>query len=142
MTYEEWLAIIEKLKSRNINRELLNQITNNQPPTIDRALPKVLEMIDCRFDLSVKNMINNLEEMFSDENMLDMYMVNFKKEILFLNDLCHLPMLPSDTKRTYMIKLKTESDRVYDIIEKEADNEDYTGYLRQLIKYNRIKWSE
>ena len=87
-------------------------------------------------------MMNHLDEMFEDENMLDLYMVNFKKEILFINDLCHINVIPADTKTAYMIKLKSETDKVYDIIERESLESDYTGYLEQLIKRNRIKWSE
>ncbi len=141
MTYEEWIQLIESLKNRRIDKDALLKLQNNTSNVQGRLLPKILELIECRFDLSIKNMMNNLDTMFEDENMLDLMMVNFKKEILFINDILQINIIPSDTKRAYMIKLKSETDKVYDIIERESLESDYTGYLQRLIKNNRIKWS-
>ena len=142
MTYEEWVITIDKLKNRSINHELLEKLKSDPSNVQAKILPQIIEMLDVRFELSVKNMIDNLETMFEDENMLDLFMVKFKKEIIFLNDLCHLEIIPPDIKRKYMIKIKDETDKVYDIIERESLELDYTGYLKQIIKHNRIKWSD
>ena len=81
MTYEEWLSTIETLTSTNINQELLNKVKQEPVNTNlkDLIVPKLLRLIQNRFDLSVNKIINELEFLFSDVNYLDLSLLNYKK---------------------------------------------------------------
>ena len=144
MTYEEWLSTIEQLNTTNTNQDLLNKlkqepVNNNLSSMI---VPKLVTLINNRFELSVNKIIKELEYIFTDINYLDLSLLNFKKEIKYLLELINLQHIPEDIKQTSINKLKQDTNKVYDILIKEADKSDYTGVASMTIKNNMIKWSE
>lgn len=144
MTYEEWLSTIEQLNTTNTNQDLLNKlkqepVNNNLSSMI---VPKLVTLINNRFELSVNKIIKELEYIFTDINYLDLSLLNFKKEIKYLLELINLQHIPEDIKQTSINKLKQDTNKVYDILIKEADKYDYTGVASMTIKNNMIKWSE
>lgn len=144
MTYEEWLSTIEQLNTTNTNQDLLNKLkqepVNNNLSS--RIVPKLVTLINNRFELSVNKIIKELEYIFTDINYLDLSLLNFKKEIKYLLELINLQHIPEDIKQTSINKLKQDTNKVYDILIKEADKYDYTGVASMTIKNNMIKWSE
>ena len=144
MTYEEWLSTIETLTSTNINQELLNKVKQEPVNTNlkDLIVPKLLRLIQNRFDLSVNKIINELEFLFSDVNYLDLSLLNYKKEMNYLHELIKRNQIPNDIQSERIKKLKEDTNKVYDILIKEADKYDYTGVFSMTIKNNMIKWSE
>ena len=144
MTYEEWLSTIEQLNTTNTNQDLLNKlkqepVNNNLSSMI---VPKLVKLINNRFELSVNKIIKELEYIFTDINYLDLSLLNFKKEIKYLLELINIPQIPQDLKTSNIEKLKADTAKVYDILIKEADKYDYTGVASMTIKNNMIKWSE
>ena len=144
MTYEEWLSTIEQLNTTNTNQDLLNKlkqepVNNNLSSMI---VPKLVKLINNRFELSVNKIIKELEYIFTDINYLDLSLLNFKKEIKYLLELINLQHIPEDIKQASINKLKQDTNKVYDILIKEADKYDYTGVASMTIKNNMIKWSE
>ena len=144
MTYEEWLSTIEQLNTTNTNQDLLNKlkqepVNNNLSSMI---VPKLVTLINNRFELSVNKITKELEYIFTDINYLDLSLLNFKKEIKYLLELINLQHIPEDIKQTSINKLKQDTNKVYDILIKEADKSDYTGVASMTIKNNMIKWSE
>ena len=144
MTYEEWLSTIEQLTTTNTNQELLNKlkqepVNNNLSSMIT---PKLIRLINIRFDLSVNKIIKELEIILNDINYLDLALLNFKKEINYLFELINIPQIPQDAKQICIDKLKPDISKVYDLLIKEADRNDYTGVASMTIKNNMIKWSE
>lgn len=144
MTYEEWLSTIEQLNTTNTNQDLLNKlkqepVNNNLSSMI---VPKLVKLINNRFELSVNKIIKELEYIFTDINYLDLSLLNFKKEIKYLLELINLQHIPEDIKQNSSNKLKQDTNKVYDILIKEADKYDYTGVASMTIKNNMIKWSE
>ena len=144
MTYEEWLSTIEQLNTTNTNQDLLNKlkqepVNNNLSSMI---VPKLVTLINNRFELSVNKITKELEYIFTDINYLDLSLLNFKKEIKYLLELINLQHIPEDIKQNSSNKLKQDTNKVYDILIKEADKYDYTGVASMTIKNNMIKWSE
>lgn len=144
MTYEEWLSTIEQLNTTNTNQDLLTKlkqepVNNNLSSMI---VPKLVTLINNRFELSVNKITKELEYIFTDINYLDLSLLNFKKEIKYLLELINLQHIPEDIKQTSINKLKQDTNKVYDILIKEADKYDYTGVASMTIKNNMIKWSE
>ena len=144
MTYEEWLSTIEQLNTTNTNQDLLNKlkqepVNNNLSSMI---VPKLVTLINNRFELSVNKITKELEYIFTEINYSDLSLLNFKKEIKYLVELINLQHIPEDIKQTSINKLKQDTNKVYDILIKEADKYDYTGVASMTIKNNMIKWSE
>ena len=144
MTYEEWLNTIELLTTTNTNQDLLNKLKQEPVNTnlSSMIVPKLNNLINNRFELSVNKIIKELEYIFTDINYLDLALLNFKKEIKYLLELINIPQIPQDLKTNNIEKIKTDTIKVYDILIKEADRNDYTGVASMTIKNNMIKWSE
>lgn len=144
MTYEEWLDTIESLKNTNTNQELLNKLKKEPLNTnLEELLrPKLNELIDTRYNLSVNKIIRDLDFIFSDINYLDLALLNFKKEINYLLELARINQMPIDIQVNQTKDIKENTIKVYDILIKEADKYDYTGIASLTIKNNMIKWSD
>lgn len=144
MQYEEWLNILEELKTSSTNIDTLKRIQNADvnPNFNNMLVPKLEELIKTKFDYSIEKIIKNLGDIFSDINYLDLALLNFKKEINYVIELSKLKQIPPEKQIEIQIVLKTETNKVYDILCTEADKIDYTGSTSIIIKNNRIKWSE
>lgn len=143
MRYEEWIDTLKILESSN-KEELLNKIINTENNSnISEILePQIANTIKIKFQKSIDKIIKNLEVIFSDVNNLDIYLVNYRKEIKFIEKLINIKQLSPNKKQELKDLLKNETENVYNILIKEANREDPTGLLSITIKNNRIKWSE
>ncbi len=144
MTYEEWLSSIEEINKTSINMTVLEKMKNAEiNMNINEMLyPKLVSAIRNRFTNSINKIINSLDIVFSDKNYLDLELLNFKKELKFLEELTRLKQIPDEIKIDLFSTLVNESNNIYNILEKEANKIDYTGVYGSIIRNNRIKWSE
>lgn len=143
MKYEEWLEILEELKQSSdiekiekLKKEPINSNIN------DLLQPKIESLIIERFRNSVNKIINQLDNILSDPNMLDLSLISFKKEIILTKELANLKQLSSESKNELNDMLKDETNKVFDILIKESHNIDYTGSTERIINNSRINWSE
>ena len=144
MTYEEWLSTIDSLRNTNTNQELLKKL-KNEPYNANLSTllePKLLELFSDRFDLSVNKIIKELDIIFSDNNYLDLAMLNFKKEIEYLLQLVRINQIPIQKQVEETVKIEDDVKQIYEALLKKADSFDYTGISSLTIKNNMIKWSE
>lgn len=143
MPYEEWLDNLEILKKEN-NNEILEKLKNEEiNNNINNMLyPKIIFIIKEKFKTSINKIITDLYLMFDDKNYLDLYLINFKKNLKFIQEMINLKQIPFDKKENLKKEIIEGTDEVYDILIKESRKEDPTGMLELTIKNNKIKWSE
>lgn len=144
MNYESWLEAIEKLRQSNVNKELLETLKKEEiNQNINEMLvPKLEALVIFKLEKTLTKIKNDLENIFSDLNYLDLVLVNFKKEIMFLIEIAKLKQIPYEIGKTITDKIKESANNTFDILIKEANNIDITGILAITIKNNRIKWSD
>jgi hypothetical protein len=142
MPYEEWLDNLEILKKEN-NNEILERLKNEDiNNNINNMLyPKIILTIKEKFKISINKIISDLELMFDDKNYLDLYLINFKKNIKFILELINLKQIPYDKKEDLKKEIIKGTEDTYNILIKESRKEDPTGMLELTIKNNKIKWS-
>ena len=143
MSYEEWLDNLEILKKENNNKileELKNEEINNNINNI--LYPKIINVIKEKFKISINKIITDLDLIFNDKNYLDLYLIDFKKNIKFIIELTNLKQLPFDKKEDLKKEIINGTEDTYNILIKESKKEDPTGMLELTIKNNRIKWSD
>lgn len=143
MNYEEYVGILENLKFSNnqLDKEKILKSSIN-PSLIPMLEPKIIELIKTKYQNAVNKMVDNLENIFSDQYYLDQYLVNFKKEVMFIYDLTGIKELKEDKKIMMQKMIKDETRNVYNILEQKANTLDVTGSLSMTIKNNEIKWGE
>lgn len=144
MEYQTWLNIINDLKKGNLNQEKLQKlqeapINNN---INDLLVPKLEELIKIRFEKIIYNITNELGNIFSDYNYLDLILVNLKKDLTYLLAIASLKQIPKEKQEQLKNYLKDKSQQIYDILLNEARNIDYTGMYEITINNNKMKWSE
>ena len=143
MSYEEWLNNTELLN----NKDDLNVLkTLEQAPynanINELLLPKLKLLIDNKLIKSINNIIKNLDFMYNDTNYMDICMIEFKKNISFIEKLIKLKQIPATDQQELINKLKNETNKTYEILEKESIAIDDKGILQMIIRNNRIKWSD
>ena len=143
MHYNEWLELIERLRNTSSVSDKLKFINEKENNNIkDLLIPKIYELIKYKFDKATNKIISNINNMYYDVNYLDLNLVIFKKEVLFIYDLIFNNQLTDNDKEKLGNMLKSESNKVYDILLKKSYEFDQTGILKMNINNNRIKWSD
>lgn len=143
MNYEDYLDKINILLNEN-NEDILKELENAPEKNNfnEMLIPKINELINKKFIKSVEKIMNNLEEIYTDQQYLDYYLTNFKNNIKFILRICHLKNLPEDLQAKKYQEIKNEVTKTYKIINDEAIKIDPIGYLSNIIKNNEIKWSD
>ena len=143
MSYEEWLNNIEQLTNKN-DYNILKEIENvpYNANLDDLLTPKLVDLINNKLAKSITNIVNNLEYIYSDQNELDICMIEFKKNIQFIYKLIKIKQLKPEKQKELNDMLKDETNKTYDILEKQAIKFDNIGIFQMIIKNNRIKWSD
>ena len=143
MTYNEWLDCIEELKNSN-NYLILDKLEKEDVnENINSMLePKLLELIDYKFRSGVSNIVVNLKDMYSDQYYMDLLLLNFKKDIIFIKKLLRLKQISNESSLELENKLKDDLEDSYKILEEESVKVDDTGNLLMIIRNNKIKWSD
>ena len=143
MHYNEWLELIERLRNTSSVSDKLKFINEKENNNIkDLLIPKIYELIKYKFDKAINKIISNINNIYYDVNYLDLNLVIFKKDVLFIYDLIFNNQLTDNDKEKLGNMLKSESNKVYDILLKKSYEFDQTGILKMNINNNRIKWSD
>ena len=142
MSYDEWIDSINTLINKNdidTKDKLLNEKYNEN--LVNQLEPKLVDLIKIKFNKSVNNIIGSLDDILSDNYSLDLALLEFRKKVKFIYELTDIKELRDEKKELLKNMIKEESDRVFDILLKNARITDSYGILEQTIKNNRIKWS-
>ena len=144
MNYNDIITCINNLSNKQSNILYLEQLEQMEisPSIIEMVIPKLINLIKIRANNLVQNIINELDSMFKDINILDYQLVKMKKEINFINRLISLKHIPTNMQSSLKDTLKEDINNLYNILKKEANIIDYTGYYELIIKNNEYKWSE
>lgn len=142
MSYDEWIQSLEILKNTN-NKEIKEKLVSEEynPNIADKIETKVLELIDFKLNKAIKSIISSIGEMLSNSFSLDMFMIEFKKKILFIDELLNIKQISVKKKELAKENLKNETEKVYNILIKESRGMDPYGIFETTIKNNKIKWS-
>ncbi len=143
MSYEEWLKNIEILKDddrQEIKNKLLNEIANDNIKSL--LEPKIIELIKYKLEKTTKNIIYNLNELYSDLNVLDLYLVSLKKKLKFIVELTYIKQISEENQEKLRTSLKSEIKDIYNILIDGANKIDNTGLFALTIKNNMYKWSD
>ncbi len=142
MSYDEWIQSLEILKNTN-NKEIKEKLVSEEynPNIADKIETKVLELIDFKLNKAIKSIISSIGEMLSNSFSLDMFMIEFKKKVLFIDELLNIKQISVKKKELAKENLKNETEKVYNILIKESRGMDPYGIFETTIKNNKIKWS-
>ena len=144
MSYEEYINLLNDIKTFDTNLEKLEILkkTPVNPNIKELLIPKIIDLIKYKFQKTISKIKDHLDELFDDINYLDLALVNFKKETNYIIDLIDNPIINEKDQEELLKMVYNDTDKVYDILIKEADNIDRNGTISIVIKNNRIKWRQ
>lgn len=143
MKYEEWIKVIDEVAKYNDKDKLELMKKQEFDPNISRLLEGKLEnLVYFKLSKAIKKILRDIEIIFKDYNYLDMELVNFKKDINYILEICNLKQISDDVRYRLIDKVKNEINKVYDILIREANRTDIVGVLGMTIKNNMIKWGD
>lgn len=144
MDYETWLNNINALKNGNLDNERLIKL--QEAPLNgninERIIPKLEEMIQNRFEIAVNKITQNLGDIFSDVNYLDLVLVNFKKELQYIEQVINLKQIPLEKQKDITKDITEKTNQIYEILLREANKIDQSGIYAMTIENNKMKWSK
>ena len=143
MSYADWLDLLEKFNNTNLDNESLEKLLSleGNPAFNERLVPVFGELIGARLQLSTNKIIDELNNIFDDQNYMDFMLVSFKKEVNYLIKMLDVKILDQADRIALKAQIKEKVDKIYELLDKKALEIDYTGVLSMLIKSNGIKWS-
>ena len=143
MSYADWLDLLEKFNNTNLDNESLEKLLSleGNPAFNERLVPVFGELIGARLQLSTNKIIDELNNIFEDQNYMDFMLVSFKKEVNYLIKMLDVKILDQPDRIALKAQIKEKVDKIYELLDKKALEIDYTGVLSMLIKSNGIKWS-
>lgn len=143
MKYEEWIKVIDEVAKYNDKDKLELMKKQEFDSSINRLLEGKLEnLVYFKLSKAIKKILRDIEIIFNDYNYLDMELVNFKKDINYILEICNLKQISDDVRYRLIDKVKNEVNKVYDILIREANRTDIVGVLGMTIKNNMIKWGD
>ena len=101
MSYDEWLYSIKLLEKSN-NVEVKDNLLDEEfnPNLVDRLEPKLIELIKASFIKNVERIKASIDNIFDDNNILDLTLVDFKKKVKFVYDLTNIKEIRYEKKES------------------------------------------
>ena len=143
MTYDEWLTLIKKLETASHKEDI--EKLKNEPLNENLnylLVPKIKDMIITKFNRGIDRIIKSLDEIFSDENELDLALVTFKKNLNIVLSLIDNKQLNEETKALLKTSIKEGTEGAYKSLYEAAFDADEEGVYNSIIYNNRVKWSD
>ena len=136
MNYNEWLEIIELVRTSNRNITYLEKMqnTDNNENINEMLRPKLVNLITEKVKNSIKKIVKNLTEIFKNSNTLELTINNFEKDIQYILQICNLKQIDINTRNELIAAIINEKNTVYDILIKKSIEIDRTGMYKTIIE--------
>lgn len=142
MTYFEWIANLEKLKTGPRDENILNQLYNSkielEGNILYRFITHINSVVRTRLKNSLDEILLKMETIYNDTNALSLEVINIKKELAFAKRLINLPVIPEENKLKFKETLQKFANEINDVLEKSVTGLDTTGEAIMMIKNSKI----
>ena len=142
MTYFEWIANLEKLKTGPRDENILNQLYNSkielEGNILYRFITHINSVVRTRLKNSLDELLLKMETIYNDTNALSLEVINIKKELAFAKRLINLPVIPEENKLKFKETLQKFANEINDVLEKSVTGLDTTGEAIMMIKNSKI----
>lgn len=142
MTYFEWIANLEKLKTGPRDENMLTHLYNSkielEGNILYRFITHINSVVRTRLKNSLDGILVKMETIYNDTNALSLEVINIKKELAFAKRLINLPVIPEENKLKFKETLQKFANEINDVLEKSVTGLDTTGEAIMMIKNSKI----
>lgn len=131
MTYFEWVSTFEKLKTAPMDYSLLKQLEdkkiNGGQYVLYSLVAHVSDTVNTRLNNRYMELFMKILNDSIDIDTLSLELINYKKEVKFLNKIIELPIIPNDSKEKFRTTLDTALDDIYNALKRNIEYIDVDG---------------
>ena len=139
--YIEWVNILNLLKERKNNEEILEKMENGklewQDGVAQRFVDKLTQVINYRIKIATDKFSQELSRGTRDERVIVQSLIALKKEFLFCSRICKIRILPDEIQKKLYELIADQAKNIQTSLENSAKN-DRTGKLLSIVRNNKI----
>ena len=139
--YIEWVNILNLLKERKNNEEILEKMENGklewQDGVAQRFVDKLTQVINYRIKIATDKFSQDLRRGTSNERVTVQSLIALKKEFLFCSRICKIRILPDEIQKKLYELIADQAKNIQTSLENSAKN-DRTGKLLSIVRNNKI----
>ncbi len=139
--YIEWVNILNLLKERKNNEEILEKMENGklewQDGVAQRFVDKLTQVINYRIKIATDKFSQDLSRGTRNERVTVQSLIALKKEFLFCSRICKIRILPDEIQKKLYELIADQAKNIQTSLENSAKN-DRTGKLLSIVRNNKI----
>jgi hypothetical protein len=139
--YIEWVNILNLLKERKNNEEILEKMENGklewQDGVAQRFVDKLTQVINYRIKIATDKFSQDLSRGTRNERVTVQSLIALKKEFLFCSRICKIRILPDEIQKKLYELITDQAKNIQTSLENSAKN-DRTGKLLSIVRNNKI----
>ena len=139
--YIEWVNILNLLKERKNNEEILEKMENGklewQDGVAQRFVDKLTQVINYRIKIATDKFSQDLSRGTRNERVTVQSLIALKKEFLFCSRICKIRTLPDEIQKKLYELIADQAKNIQTSLENSAKN-DRTGKLLSIVRNNKI----
>ena len=139
--YIEWVNILNLLKERKNNEEILEKMENGklewQDGVAQRFVDKLTQVINYRIKIATDKFSQDLSRGTRNERVTVQSLIALKKEFPFCSRICKIRILPDEIQKKLYELIADQAKNIQTSLENSAKN-DRTGKLLSIVRNNKI----
>lgn len=140
-TYAEWVAVLEKLKTKVDDEAVLQAMLNGtiewQSGVAERFAKKLIDAINYRMNAATDKFQKEMTRTQGQERAIVQALLALRKEFRFLSQAINLPALPEKDRQHYYQLVISHANSVQTSLEDSA-KKDRTGKLASIVRNNKV----
>lgn len=140
-TYSEWVNIINILKNKSNDEEVLNAMKLGtiewQSGVSERFSQKLIDAVNYRMNVASDKFQLNLSRTGNAEGAIVQAILALRKEMSFLAQVMNLPVIPENERQYYLNLVIEQANTMQKSLENSAKS-DRSGKLLSIIRNHKV----
>ncbi|MCD7754803.1 MAG: hypothetical protein LUJ09_00465 [Firmicutes bacterium] len=140
-TYAEWVSILDMLKSKTNDEEVLQAMLQGtvewQSGVAERFSKKLIDVVNYRMNSATDKFQTEMTRSRGQERAIVQALLALRKELRFLSKAIDLPALPDANRQHYHQLVVSQANSIQSSLEDSAKT-DHSGKLASIVRNNRV----
>jgi len=140
-TYAEWICILDDLKTKNNDSEVLVCMKNGtlewQVHVADRFLKKLTDVLKYRTDEAIDKFAKEQKRINGNEGQIIQSLLSLRKELIFLLQVVDINAIPNEDRKKLKEIIVENANSIQKSLEDSA-KDDRSGKMSSIVKNNRV----
>lgn len=138
MIYSEWVDILNILKNRTNDEEVLEVMKKGtiewQSGVAERLTKRLINIVNERMQYAIDKYQS---VKYYDERRFIQSLLNLRKELKFLSEVLNIAIIPEKDREQYRDLVVNQANIIQNSLEESAKN-DHSGKLLSIVKNHRV----